>query len=43
MVLGLVVVASLIRDAMLMGILPHRKVIAPLARASIAAVNDILN
>lgn len=43
MVLGLVVVAGLIRDAVLVGILPHQQVFAPLTAACIATVNDVLH
>lgn len=43
MVLGLVVVAGLIRDAMAVGILPHRQVVAPFARASVATIQNVLH
>lgn len=43
LVFGLVVVAGLIGDAMLMGIGPHWKVIAAFTGASVATVDDILH
>lgn len=43
LVFGLVVVAGLIGDAVLMSIGPHREVIASLTGASIAAVDDVLH
>lgn len=43
MVFGLVVVAGLIGDAMLMGIGPHWKVIAAFTGASVATVDDVLH
>lgn len=43
MVLGLVVVAGLVGDAVTVGILPHWQVVAPLAGASLTAVDDVLH
>lgn len=43
LVFGLVVVAGLIGDAMLMGIGPHWKVIAAFTGASVATVDDVLH
>lgn len=43
LVLSLVVVAGLVGDAVLVGIPPHRQVVAPLAGARVAAVDDVLH
>ena len=43
LVLGLVVVAGLVWDAVPVGVLPHRQVIAPLTRARVAAVDHVLH
>lgn len=43
LVLGLVVVAGLIRDAVPVGVGPHGQVVAPLAGAGVAAVDDMLH
>lgn len=43
LVLSLVVVAGLVRDAVLMGVPPHRQVVAPLTGARVGAVEDVLH
>lgn len=43
LVLGLVVVAGLVGDAVPVGILPHRQVVAPLTRARVATVDHVLH
>lgn len=43
LVLSLVVVAGLVGDAVPVGILPHRQVVAPLAGAGVAAVDHVLH
>lgn len=43
LVLGLVVVAGLVGDAVPVGVLPHLQVVAPLAGAGLAAVDHVLH
>lgn len=43
LVLRLVVVAGFVRDAVGVGILPHPRVVTPMAGARIAAVDDVLD
>lgn len=43
LVLGLVVVAGLVRDAMFVGILPHPTVITSMTGASLTTVHHILD